>query len=65
MLNSLWLNNTLHFGLRSRNDHCDLLWGDIQFKTDEDGVEYLEGMSRCKQPSQIRVFASGKLYLLS
>jgi len=33
MLNTLWFNNTTHFGMRV-GKHRDLCWGDIQLKED-------------------------------
>ena len=33
LLNTLWLNNTQHFGLRGCQEHRDMKWGDIQLKT--------------------------------
>jgi hypothetical protein len=33
LLNLIWLNNSICFGLRGRQDHVKmLLWGDIQLK---------------------------------
>jgi hypothetical protein len=47
MLNTLWFNNTLHFGMRGGKEHRDLCWGDIQLKKDENGeLEYLEYTER-------------------
>ena len=37
LLNTVWLNNILHFGLRERN----LRWGDVVLETDSQGKEYL------------------------
>ena len=34
MLNTLWFNNTTHFGMRGGKEHRDLCWGDIQLKED-------------------------------
>ena len=34
MLNTLWLNNTTHFGMRRGKEHRDLCWGDIQLNED-------------------------------
>ena len=43
LVNILWLNNCLHFGLRGGNkEQRDLQWGDIELKTDLNGKEYLE-----------------------
>ncbi|XP_078363476.1 uncharacterized protein KIAA1958-like [Oculina patagonica] len=38
---TIWLNNTLHFGMRSRQEHYDLKWGDVTEKTTLDGKVYL------------------------
>ena len=46
LLNTLWLNNTQHFGLRGCQEHRDMKWGDIQLKTSADGVEFLEYTER-------------------
>ena len=46
LLNTLWLNNTHHFGLRGCQEHRDMKWGDIQLKTSADGVEFLEYTER-------------------
>ena len=46
LLNTVWLNNMIHFGLRDvRIEQKELRWGDIVLKTDSDGKEYLE----CRQ----------------
>ena len=43
VLNTLWLNNTVHFGLKSVTDHHSLTWGDVSLHTDaESGAQYLE-----------------------
>ena len=41
MLNSLWLNNTIHFGMRGRQEHQTLLWGDVELQKTSEGVEFL------------------------
>ena len=47
MLNTLWLNNTMHFGMRGGKEHRGLCWGDILLKKDETGeLEYLEYTER-------------------
>jgi len=38
----MWLNNSLHFGLRGVNEYYNLKWGDATLKTSSDGREYLE-----------------------
>ena len=30
LLNTLWLNNCLHFGLRGCKEHRDMCWGDVK-----------------------------------
>ena len=42
LLNTLWLNNTLHFGLRGCKEHRDMCWGDVKLHKTANGVEYLE-----------------------
>jgi hypothetical protein len=38
----VWLNNTLHFGVRGRKEHVDMLSGDIKMMTTATGEQYLE-----------------------
>ena len=42
ILNTLWLNNSLHFGLRGVKEHHDMRWGDVKLCKTDQGVEYLE-----------------------
>jgi len=42
IINSMWLNTTLYFGLRGRQEHVLMLWGDMELKSDDQGVQYLE-----------------------
>ena len=42
LLNTLWLNNTLHFELRGCEEHRDMCWGDVKLQKTASGVEYLE-----------------------
>ena len=42
LLNTLWLNNTMHFGLRGCKEHRDMCWGDVKLKQTADGKEFLE-----------------------
>lgn len=42
LLNTLWLNNSLHFGLRGCKEHRDMCWGDVKLQKTANGVEYLE-----------------------
>ena len=46
LLNTVWLNNMFHFGLRGCKEQKELRWGDIVLKTDSDGKEYLEYFER-------------------
>lgn len=41
LLNTVWLNNTIHFGMRGCQEHRDLCWGDVKLSTDAKGNEYL------------------------
>ncbi|XP_052068999.1 uncharacterized protein LOC127708190 [Mytilus californianus] len=42
LLNAIWLNNGAYFGLRGRQDHVNMLWGDVLLKKTSSGKEYLE-----------------------
>jgi hypothetical protein len=42
LLDTVWLNNGIYFGLRGRQDHTNLLWGDIELRQTSQGREYLE-----------------------
>jgi hypothetical protein len=42
LVNSIWFNNCMHFGLRSGKEQRELMLGDITLKTDSSGKEYLE-----------------------
>ena len=49
MLNTLWVNNTTHFGMWGGKEHRDLCWGDIQLKediSDGEAMQYLEYTER-------------------
>ena len=39
VMNALWLNNTIHFGLRGIDEHRQLQWGDGQLHEDSDGQQ--------------------------
>jgi len=41
IINTLWLNNTIHFGLRGVDEHRKLQWGDIVLH-EENGDAYIE-----------------------
>ena len=40
LLNTLWLNNTQHFGLRGCQEHRSMRCGDVQLQTSADGTEF-------------------------
>ena len=40
LLNTILFNNCVHFGLRGGKVHHDLLLGDVELKSDEDGCKY-------------------------
>ena len=42
LLYTLWLNNTLHFGLRGCTEHRNMCRGDVKLQKTASGVEYLE-----------------------
>ena len=46
LLNTLWLNNTQHFGLRGCQEHRNMRWGDVQLQTSADGTDFLEYTER-------------------
>ena len=58
ILNTLWFNNTVHFGMRgSANDHKALCWGDVVLLEDEERGMYLQlnkiFKPKSKEPSGI------------
>ena len=36
----------MHFGMRSRQEHQDMLWGDVEMKATSTGHQYLEFTER-------------------
>ena len=70
LLNTNWLNLTMHFGMRGRQEHVQLLWGDILLKVDAEGTESLEfterrtktrqGASKEVRQYSPKMFATGK-----
>ena len=46
LLNTLWLNNTIHFGLRGCQEHRDMCWSDVKLCEDAKRNEYLEYTER-------------------
>ncbi|CAC5393817.1 unnamed protein product [Mytilus coruscus] len=52
LTNTVWLNNCLHFGMRSRQDHTDMLFGDVTMKATSEGKHYLEYSERMTKTRQ-------------
>ncbi|CAG2220035.1 unnamed protein product [Mytilus edulis] len=46
LTNTVWLNNSMHFGMRSSQEHQDMKFGDIEMKATSGGVQYLEFTER-------------------
>ena len=46
LLNTVWFNNTIHFGLRGCKEHRDMCWGDVKPRKNANGEEYLEYFER-------------------
>ncbi|XP_076116121.1 uncharacterized protein LOC143083721 [Mytilus galloprovincialis] len=46
LLNTVFLNNSMYFGMRSRTEHEHLRWGDVELKTTSSGERYLEYSER-------------------
>ena len=42
LLNTVWFNNTIHFGLRGCKEHREMCWGDVKLCQTSTGQEYLE-----------------------
>ncbi|VDI51108.1 Hypothetical predicted protein [Mytilus galloprovincialis] len=52
LTNTVWLNNSLHFGMRSRQEHTDMLFGDVTMKATSEGKHYLEYSERMTKTRQ-------------
>lgn len=53
---SLWLNNSLHFGLRGIQEHHKMCWSDVTLNKTADRVEFLKYNERqTKTPSNANV----------
>ena len=55
LLNMVWLNNMIHFGLRGCKEKKELRWGDAILKTDSDDKEYLEYLNAKQRIEQERI----------
>lgn len=42
LLNTVWLNNGVHYGFRGRQEHTNLRLGDLKLLKDGSGTEYVE-----------------------
>lgn len=42
LLNTVWLNNGVYFGLKGRQDNSNMLWSEVELKKNSAGKEYLE-----------------------
>jgi len=42
LVNTVWLNNSLHFGMRGRQEHSDMMWGDVELNATSTGEQYIE-----------------------
>ena len=59
ILNTLWLNNSLHFRLRGVKEHHDMRWGDVKLCKTDQGAEYLEFNDRCETLRTKNVLTAG------
>ena len=46
LLNTIWFNNTIHFGLRKVRNTVNVCWGDVQLRQTTNGEEFLEYSER-------------------
>ena len=64
LLNTVWFNNTIHFGLRGCKEHTEICWGDVKLSQTSTGQEYLEFKERetktrsGNDPRNVRAIAS-------
>ncbi|XP_070569230.1 uncharacterized protein KIAA1958-like [Ptychodera flava] len=55
LLNTIWYYNTKCFGLRGRDEHYKMKWGDVELKKNTEGREYLEYKERDTKTSSGQV----------
>jgi len=48
----MWLNSTMHFGLRGRQEHTQMQWGDMSLHIDNSGNELIEFNKRITKTRQ-------------
>ena len=46
LINAVWLNLCIDFGMRGRQEHTDMLFGDVTMKATSNGKQYLEYYER-------------------
>ena len=46
LINTVWLMNSIHSGLRGCDEHRQMCWSDVKLLRDADGTEYLEYCER-------------------
>ena len=46
LINTVWLMNSIHFGLRGCDEHRQMCWSDVKLLRDTDGTEYLDYCER-------------------
>ena len=62
LINAVWLNFCIHFGMSGWQEHTDLLFGDVAMKATSNGKQYLEyyereTKTRKGEAGNIRAFA--------
>ena len=46
LLRMLWIQNTVHFGMRTVTEHVNMKWGDVALCKTNTGTEYLQYSER-------------------
>lgn len=74
LINSMWLIMTTHFGLRGRQEHTTMQWGDLTLQADAKGTEFVEfnerstktrqGATRDTRAFRPRMYATGNSLVL-
>ena len=42
LLNTVWMSNCIYFGMRPGQEQRNLCWGDLELKTNPDGLRYVK-----------------------
>ncbi|CAC5362969.1 unnamed protein product [Mytilus coruscus] len=53
LLNTVWLNNGVHYGFRGRQEHTNLKLGDLKLLKDGSGTEYVEFYASSNRGSSV------------